>query len=362
MPVPFILDILIQTKFLTKTFMKKFISISILFVLLLNGCTQQVYQKQFYVFGTLVGVSIWGVSTEEADTAVDVIIKDLQLMHHQWHAWDPSPLTDLNQAMATGKSGILTDTALLIQAQQLYTLSDGLFNPAIGQLISLWGFHKDDLSHTQALPSQKQISALVALNPRMDDIQIENNQVLSHNRAVQLDFGAFAKGYAIDRAIKTLRQLGIQNAIINAGGNLKAMGKKGDTSWVIGIRHPSGSGILGGVVLNGEESVITSGNYERFREYQGVRYSHIIDPRTGNPAKGLSSVTVIAQSGALADAASTALTIAGLKDWHRIARQMGIKYVMLVDDAGIVYVNPAMAKRVQFPAEQVPTIVVSEPL
>jgi thiamine biosynthesis lipoprotein len=136
----------------------------------------------------------------------------------------------------------------------------------------------------------------------------------------------------------------------------------GDKPWLIGIRHPNGTDVLAALAVSGEESVISSGNYERFREYEGVRYSHIIDPRNGKPAQGLSSVTVIARSGALADAASTALTVAGLQDWHRIARQMGVKYVMLMDEKGIIYVNPAMAKRVQFPADKKPQIIVSNPL
>ncbi len=331
-------------------------------VLLFSGCSHQLSQQQFYVFGTLVGVSIWGLPTQQANEAINVITKDLHLMHHQWHAWNPSPLTDLNQAIAAGQMGTLPDPVVLQKAKNFYTQSDGLFNPAIGQLINLWGFHQDDLSDNQALPSPEKIADLVALSPNMDDIDIEGNHISSHNRAVQLDFGAFAKGYAIDLAMNKLRQLGVQNAIINAGGNLKIIGQKGEAPWVIGIRHPSGTGILAAVAVSGEESVITSGNYERFREYQGVRYSHIIDPRNGMPAQGLTSVTVIARSGALADAASTALTIAGLKHWHRIARQMGIKYVMLVDEAGTVYVNPKMAERVQFPSDKKPRIIVSAPL
>jgi len=196
----------------------------------------------------------------------------------------------------------------------------------------------------------------------MDALEIQSDQVSSRNRAVQLDFGAFAKGYAADLAIAKLHQLGIHNAIVNAGGNLKATGKKGDNPWLIGIRHPSGEGVLAAVAVRGEESVVTSGNYERFREYKGKRYSHIIDPRDGMPVEGFSSVTVIDPNGALADAASTALTVAGLSDWHRIARKMGIKYVMLVDAAGTVYVNPTMAERVQFQPNKKPKIVVSEPL
>lgn len=328
-----------------------------------NNQPNQIYQAQFYVFGTLVGISIWGMPEEEASKAVNIIAQDLQAMHKNWHAWHKSPLTDLNQALATGKVSTVTELLPLLKLAKLYSRqSDGLFNPAIGQLIRLWGFHNDDLSTKLPPPSPKKIAELVELAPSMNDIQINGEQVYSTNRAVQLDFGAVAKGYAVDLAIKKLGKLGIRNAIINAGGNLKAIGQKGGQPWFIGIRHPSGTGVLAALAVKGEESVITSGDYERFREYNGVRYSHIIDPRTGQPARGLTSVTVIDPNGALADAASTALTIAGLKDWHRIARQMGVKYVMLVDEAGTVYVNPAMAGRVQFDPKNKPKIVVSKSL
>jgi thiamine biosynthesis lipoprotein len=334
--------------------------------LCLSACSNPLlYQQQFYIFGTLVGVTIWGVPEQQASEAVNAIANDFQIMHNNWHAWKPSPLTDLNQAIAAGQTWKVTDTSLLpmlAQAKRFYNQSDALFNPAIGQLINLWGFHNDDLSKHFSPPSPEKIAELVALTPGMDDIDVEGKRIFSRNPAVQLDLGAFAKGYAVDLAIEKLRQFGVQNAIVNAGGNLKAIGKKGDKPWLIGIRHPLSTGILAAVAVIGEESVISSGNYERFREYQGVRYSHIIDPRTGMPAQGITSVTVIDRSGALADAASTALTVAGLQDWHRIARQMGVKYVMLVDEAGTVYVNPAMAERVQFPPDQMPKIVESEPL
>jgi thiamine biosynthesis lipoprotein len=180
----------------------------------------------------------------------------------------------------------------------------------------------------------------------MEDIVIDKNQVSSRNPAVQLDFGAIAKGYAVDLAIDKLRQLGVHNAIVNAGGNLKAMGKKGNRPWSIGIRHPSGQGVLARVEVSGEESVITSGCYERFREYQGVRYCHIIDPRNGKPVTSLASVTVIACSGSLADAATTALMVAGKQEWQPVANQMGVKLVMVVDDKGEVSMTPAMKERV----------------
>jgi thiamine biosynthesis lipoprotein len=120
--------------------------------------------------------------------------------------------------------------------------------------------------------------------------------------------------------------------------------------------------VLAALEVSGDESVFTSGNYERYREHEGVRYNHILDPRSGMPVDGVTSVTVIHDNGAVADAAATALVVAGPDEWHRIARQMGIKYVMLVDDKGVVYMNPRMQQRVQFQETPPADIRLSEPL
>lgn len=341
--------------------MKKTSYILIL-ILFLTGCNKSLHQAQLYVFGTLVGITVWGVSEGDANETFDVISKDLQAMHNQWHSWHKSPLTELNEAIANGQVYTVTDNSLLsilIAAKDLSLKSDGLFNPAIGQLIKLWGFQEDELKQDRLPPSKEKISQLLALAPTMNDLIIQDNKISSNNPALQLDFGAFAKGYAADILIKKMRELGIKNAIINLGGDLKVIGKKGEQGWFVGIRDPSGTGVLAAVVVNDGESVMTSGNYERFYQNKGKRYSHIIDPRNGKPATDFTSVTVIDANGALADAAATALTVAGKADWHRIAMEMGLKYVMLVDEAGTVYFTPAMAKRIQFQPEQLPKIVIS---
>ena len=342
------------------------------FILLLSfltvSCTpppaQDVYKQQFYVFGTVVGLSLWGVPQPQADEIANQIATELQSMHNRWHAWHPSPVVDLNQAIAQNQPTTVTDTSLielLKLSQQFYKQSDGLFNPTIGQLIELWGFHQDELP-VGAPPPIEQMKRLVELKPSMDDITIENNIVLSKNPAVRFDFGGVAKGYAVDLAIEKLKQLGVNHAIINAGGNLKAIGRRGKEAWQIGIRQPRGEGVLAAIQIEGEESVMTSGHYERYREYEGIHYSHILDPRTGNSAQQFISVTVIHQNGALADAASTALTIAGLEGWYKIAQQMGIKQVMLVDSEGTVYLSPAMAERVKFQPRKEPKVKLTLPL
>ncbi len=334
---------------------------------LVGGCSaernEELYRQQAYVFGTIVDISIWGSDRELAERAVDAVARDFQRMHYEWHAWEPGPLTELNAAIASGGRGEVVPSLrpLIAQSRVLYERSEGLFNPAIGGLLRLWGFQSSERPNGPP-PREEAIAGWVALAPGMDDVILEEGGLTSRNRAVQLDFGAFAKGYAVDLAIERLRALGVENAIVNGGGDLRAIGRPGKRPWRVGIRHPQGQGVLAALEVQGDESVFTSGNYERYNEFEGVRYTHILDPRTGMPVKGITSVTVIHDNGAEADAAATALVVAGVEAWHRIARKMGMKYVMLVDEAGAVHMDPAMAARVIFQEPRPVDVRISEPL
>ncbi len=337
---------------------------AVLLILALNACgTQpaQLHQRQFLLFGTLVDISIWSADKKKAENAIAQITADLEKMHHEWHAWHDSPLTRLNKALAAGQPGTVPPPMipLLQKSIALSDASDGLFNPAIGKLINVWGFQQDDAPNSTP-PDAARIHALVTQQPTMQDLTLAQDQITSRNPHAQLDFGAIAKGYAVDLAIEKLRTLGIHNAIINAGGNLRAIGTHGDRPWRIGIRNPRGPGVLASIEARGDESMLTSGDYERFFEYQGKRYHHIIDPRTGYPARGLASVTasvtVIYPDAATADAASTALFVAGPPRWRDIAKKMDIQYIMIVDDKGNVTMTPAMAERVRFELKPAPTV------
>jgi thiamine biosynthesis lipoprotein len=338
----------------------------LLAALLLSGCSEPprtASNHQVYVFGTLVDITVWGAHPEQEERAVAAITRDFQRMHHEWHAWKPGPLVEINKAIAAGEPARVIPSLIPIieQSTILSRQSEGLFDPAIGGLLNLWGFQGDGRPNGPP-PEREAIAAWVEANPRMDDLTLEGDTLRSSNPAVQLDFGAFAKGYAVDLAIERLREFGINDAIINAGGDLRAIGSKDGKPWRVGIRHPQGRGVLAALEVSGDESVFTSGNYERYREHEGVRYNHILDPRSGMPVDGVTSVTVIHDNGAVADAAATALVVAGPDEWHRIARQMGIKYVMLVDDKGVVYMNPRMQQRVQFQETPPADIRLSEPL
>ncbi|MDX2456797.1 MAG: FAD:protein FMN transferase [Gammaproteobacteria bacterium] len=331
----------------------------------LTGCsnTGNLFQDRFFALGTLIEVSIYGVDPALAAQASEQIEHDFLIMHANWHAWQPGALVTTNKQLASMESFTPAPSVqpLLQEAGRLSQLSNGLFNPVMGKLIALWGFH-DNALPVGSLPDTAAISALVEQAPSADDVTFTGTQLVSHNPAVSYDLGAFAKGYAIDRAIEHLREFGIQNAIINAGGDLRAIGQHGDRPWRIGIRHPRQNGILASIEIDGDASVFTSGDYERFFEVDGKRYHHIIDPRSGYPADKTISVTVIHGNAATADAASTALFVAGPDDWVKIARNMHIGLVMLIGTNGIIHMSPAMQSRIHLEPDTAAEIRLSEPL
>ncbi len=334
-------------------------------LLLTTGCnrTEPVYNSRFLAFGTINDISIVGVTRQQAEKAVAALEQDFAAMHRSWHAWDPGPLGRTNRLLAEGVRFAAPPSVLpLIRLSKILAeQSEGLFDPAIGKLIALWGFHQDPLE-CKGPPDEAEIEKLVQAHPSMTDIEVNGIFVRSRNPAVQLDFGAIGKGYGIDLAIEHLRELGIENAIVNSGGDLRAIGSRGGHPWRVAVRSPTGSGTLGYLDIAGDESVFTSGDYERFCQWEGKRYHHILDPRTGYPAQGTRSVTVIHDNAAVADAAATALFVAGPDDWHRIARKMGIHYVLLVDQNDTIHMNPAMAARVHLLEKRRYRVKISPPL
>jgi thiamine biosynthesis lipoprotein len=326
-------------------------------MLLLGACQRQVpdvQEQQFIAFGTLIDVTLYDVDAALAEQAFSALEHDLNQWHRDWHAWQPGLLQDLNQALAkNGAADVPATLRPLIEGTQRLSLqSGGLFNPAIGGLLALWGFQNDELP--QQPPESARIADWLKNPPVMADLHLTGNHLTTQHRGVQLDFGACAKGYAAQQAIEHLRKLGIANAIVAVAGDIHVAGSRGERPWRIGIRHPRDPGILGAVELKDGESISTSGDYQRFFTYQNRRYHHLLDPRTGYPADSAISVTVIARDGLIADAAATALFIAGPDAWPRIARDLGVDQVMRVDNNGVVTITPAMAARVQ--VEGTPTV------
>lgn len=354
-----------QPSFLLISKLFVFLTILIFACLILAACSkkQGVYYEQFLGFGTLVEVKIWGVDEKRGKQLVSLVADDIDVMNRMWHAWKPSSLSRVNELIAAGGKFSIGPSLIPIlkEAQKLAALSGDRFNPAIGNLIKLWGFASDDLPQGPP-PEPAEIKAMLDKHPTMNDLTIDGVELSSSNPDVHLDLGAFAKGYAVDRVIEHLKDLGVKNAIVNAGGDLRAIGKHGDRAWRVGIRNPRGEGVLASVDTKADESIFTSGDYERFYEYEGQRYHHIIDPHKGYPARGVTSVTVFDTNAGRADAAATALFVAGVDEWYDVAKKMGVAGVMLVADDGTIYMTPNLKDRIYFDVNPRPTIIMSNPL
>lgn len=324
--------------------------IAIIAITLLSGCAEEPRQHkaEFYIFGTMMGVTLWGADDAQASQVFSALQESFQGMHKDWHAWEPGTLTAINESFARGEPARANEdiVEMVRRSQELEARTEGRFNPAIGALIRLWGFHTSVYPILGPPPGRNKITDLLAAHPSSSDIRIEGLELVSDNPATQLDFGGIAKGYAIDIACRLIREAGVKNAIVNAGGDLRAFGSHGDRPWKIAIRAPGG-GIVGALEAGDDEAIFTSGNYERFRLENEKRYPHILDPRTGWPVEDLASVTVITAEGTLADAAATALIVAGLDEWQEVARSLGLDQVMMIDEAGKVYQTAGMAHRIQ---------------
>jgi thiamine biosynthesis lipoprotein len=328
--------------------------------MVLAGCSDEpeTRQAEFLVFGTTMQVTMHGADQTTAERAFNALQGDFQAMHSDWHAWEPGLLTGINEAFAAGAPATATAdiTYMVSRSRELETLSEGCFNPAIGALVRLWGFHTSDYPVLGPPPSRAAVEELLRQAPSTRDIVIDGNRLYSSNPAVQLDFGGVAKGYAIDLAMQRLRGMGIEHAIVNAGGDLRAIGRRPDRPWRVAIRKPGG-GVIGTVETRGDEAVFTSGVYERFRLDDVERYPHILDPRTGWPVAELAAVTVIADEGLLADAAATALIVAGKEGWLRVAAALGLSEVLLIDGDGEVWATEPMSRRVTFSEDVSPNII-----
>jgi thiamine biosynthesis lipoprotein len=314
-------------------------------------------------FDSAVDVSIVGVPKDRAVAAAHEAEQDLVFLDHAWHVWEPGPMVRVNELLARGEPFAAPPSLLplLRQSQVLAAQSDNLFNPAIGRLLGLWGFHTDE-PECRPPPSRKAIRRLVEAAPTLADVAVDGILVQSDNPAVQLDFDAIATGAAMEVAMQGLKEAGIRNAMINAGGNLRIIGNRVGRPWRAPVRRAGGTAVLGIIDIAGDASLFTAGDHRRNFIYDGTLYHNVIDPRTGWPASAFKAVTVLYPGdAAVADAAATALMVAGSERWQQIARRMGVSDVLAVDETGTLHMSPSMREKIELLDSQA-DILVSAPL
>jgi FAD:protein FMN transferase len=324
---------------------------------LLAGCTPepQVHALEFLAMGTTVSISIAAPAPDDVDQTLRAIEAQVQHLAREWYPWTPDgsgELARLNAAIATGRTMEVSPelVALLEEAMALAQKSGGRFDPAIGALVELWGFNTAPRDATRALPRPAEIAAWTASHPTYADLTVHGAAVSSSNPGLKLDLGAIAKGRAVDLAVNQLKAGGVAAALVAAGGSVSVVGTAAGRPWRVAIRDPRGPGILGRVELRDGESIDTSGDYERFAVVSDRPIHHLLDPQTGVPADHTASVTVIAANSTLADAAATALFVAGPGHWQEVARALGIDAVLRIDRDGQLQATRRMADRLQWEA------------
>ncbi|MFA4993387.1 MAG: FAD:protein FMN transferase [Candidatus Omnitrophota bacterium] len=227
--------------------------------------------------------------------------------------------SEISRLNRTGRLSLSPDTFYIIKkAKEFWQDSDGAFDITVAPLVDIWGFS----SQRYRVPDEGLIKTTLKL-VGCDKIILheENNVVEFKFPGMKIDLGAIGKGFAVDRAVNKLKENNIDNCLINAGGQIYALGEKSGSPWKIAIQNPSKPEISATLELK-DKSASTSGDYEQFFFEDGKRYCHIIDPKTGYPVTSeISSVTVIADSGLEADALSTAIFVLGKKRGEELLKK-----------------------------------------
>ena len=317
--------------------LKRFLAFVLLLALFLTGCRAKApEQTEFFAMDTLMTLKLWGdpdgEAAREVVQTVGALASALSVTDAQ------SEIARLNE---TGSAALSEETAaLLATALELSQRTGGAFDPTVYPLVRLWGFTED----AQAVPGNAELQAALAAVGTGNVLQ--NGQNVTLRNGAMLDFGGIAKGYAAEKCAKLLEAAGIKAALLSLGGNVQTVGTKPDGSaWAVGIADPENpTQAIATLTFTGSLALVTSGGYQRYFEEDGVRYHHILDPKTGYPVRsGLASVTILAESGTLADALSTALFVMGPDAAAEFWRGSDDFEAVFVTDGGKIYATQGAA-------------------
>lgn len=258
--------------------------------------------------GTDMTIEVIGENAVTLDKVLAAAEAELRRIEDVMTSWRDSPLTRLNESAGQGPQPVTEELALLIgRGLAVGELTEGAFDITFASVGKLWDFK----ASPPIIPSSAKIATALE-SVGFDKVVLDLDKLtVALPEGTRLGLGGIAKGYGVDRAMRVLLDAGVQHGVVNAGGDMKVLGTKFGTPWRIAIKHPRKRDEVIAMVPLSNTCMVTSGDYERFFEYEGERYHHILDPRTGSPATGAMSVTVIAPDAAFADALATALAVLG---------------------------------------------------
>ncbi len=298
---------------------------------------QQHYHKSVKLMGSDFKITVVANTAVEGQNYIACAIDEISRIERLISSWNVDSQTTLINKNSGIKPVVVSNELyqLIERAKQISKISNGTFDISYASMDKIWKF---DGSVT-TLPSPEKIKASIAkvgynnilLNP-------EKRTVFLTKKGMKIGFGGIGKGYAADKAKDVLIKKGVKSGIINAAGDLTTWGmQKNGTPWQVGIKNPLNKDIIFAWFPMHNDAVVTSGNYEKYIMINGERYTHIINPKTGYPSKGISSVSVFAPKAELADALATSLFVMGREKALEFINQLPKIECIIVTDTGKIY-------------------------
>lgn len=303
-----------------------------------QGLDEGLFRQSRIIMGTSVEITVSQTDSQKAKEAMDAAFREVEridwLMSHYRQGSEVSQIT----RHAGEKEIVVSPETLEVVERALYfsRLSGGAFDITIGPVFRLWNFREGKIPDKKSLQEN-----LKKVDYRKIKVDRAKSSVYLETRGMELDLGAIAKGYAVDRAAAVLGKEGIQNFLVAAGGDLTVSGAKGNgVPWTIGIQHPRLPSELMAKLRPVQAAVATSGDYKKFFFRGGERYHHILTPSTGLPARECQSVTIMAPSAMDADALATSVFVLGPKKGFALLERLPDVQAIIVDRRGSVLLSP----------------------
>jgi thiamine biosynthesis lipoprotein len=296
-------------------------------------------ERELGVMGTELQLRALGPDAAALDRALDAAIAELRRVEDVMTDWRPSPLTRLNDAAGRGATEVPEELAsILARSFEISRVTGGAFDVSYAAAGHLWSFE----ARTPRLPDPEAVRAALA-HVGWERVRVDpERHTVVLPAGMKLGLGGIAKGYGVDRAMDVLLAYGVEHAIVNAGGDMKVLGRKFGEPWEVAIKHPRDRERAIAALRVSNTSVVTSGDYERFFEIDGRRYHHIIDPRTGQPADKALSATVLNPSAELADALATALCVMGPEKGLALVARLARTEAIVVGVDGAVHASDGL--------------------
>jgi thiamine biosynthesis lipoprotein len=298
--------------------------------------------------GTLVRITAAAQSESVAQGAVTAGFAEIRRMEDLLSTWIPtSELSQVNASAGVKPVHVCTETLTVVQrAMQAAEMTDGGFNIAIGPAMDAWS-----VIEGRRIPSEFELEAL---RPLVDlqavHVDVREQTIYLGKAGMRIDVGGIGKGYAADQAVDALRRAGAIAGVVALSGDIKTFGRlPGGRKFPVGIQHPRKDGLVLAWIDLQDEAISTAGDYERFFERDGVRYHHILDPRTLQPARSCQSVTVIAREGVWADGLDTGIFVMGPERGMELVEQLPDVEAIIVDQDGHMLVSSGLRQRIRVP-------------